>query len=626
MEFLARIIPEKLPSVSSKGLQRAYSGLQKLPDDYLVYYEPLIDPRRPDFLVVNPETGLIAIEIRSWYPGTIAGVTDEEVCLVRDENRCTRVHPLHHARQYLDAIIRRVQDTPLFSSLLSNPEDPRSDPCFPVCHLLLLPNCSRSQLTSHSLGDLSGFFPSPHTLCREELLAMEQWESDRLVTFFRSLTPPQTDQPLTVDQIRLLRVVIHPDILIDHPSVQEKILQSPSHVGKIRLLDFQQEQTVYQMRQGHQIVVGSAGTGKTTILAARARILHRNPEIRILLLCYNTVLSEQLRRILSGHPRITVFSFDEWAEHQGVPRNRDPEGDESDTDLGSRVYQQISSKGGDFQAYDAVLVDEAQDFDPAWIRSAHQALKDPENGDLLIVSDGYQGRFAPGGVSWKELGINARGRISHQVPELANNYRNTREIQGIARLFLGTCPGESGIPEGGGLLPVLTPRSGLKPLLVWNTSHVNQGEYATFLVRRLLGSLKSAQYLSGLRPDDISILYPYADEQDHRVLIRMIADLSRFCPVQWVAENSYTHSRIHLPGVKIHDSRTIKGMQYRAVMVLFAEYFDKYLINPDLTADRHLLYVALTRPVDFLTLQYTEKTPVIRMILDSGEVDEFIGK
>jgi hypothetical protein len=52
--FVALMIPDRLPSGSSKGEQRLFAILQKLPDDYIVYYEPVISDRYPDFLVIAP--------------------------------------------------------------------------------------------------------------------------------------------------------------------------------------------------------------------------------------------------------------------------------------------------------------------------------------------------------------------------------------------------------------------------------------------------------------------------------------------------------------------------------------------------------------------------------------------
>ena len=624
--FLAIIIPEKISDTISIGVQRALLGMRKLPDTYLIYYEPLLDSQRPDIIIISPELGLLIVEIRTWYPGTITGVSDEEI-QIHDDCQRSEIHPFLHAQDYLKIISRESRKHPVFSSLLIQANN-RDEFCFPTGYLLLLPNCTISQLSAHHLCDLHSFFNPEHTICREMLKEMERWDADDLIPFLRSCTSSAKNPPhLNDDQIRYIRGVIHPEIVLSHKKIQNSTLKPGDNRESLLILDYDQEKHVYQLKQGHQIIYGAAGSGKTTILKVRAKILHNHTDFsRILILCNNNVLSEQLQSEFSEYSRIKIYSFDNWAYIQGITRKNADKIGESDNEFGDRLYQHLHLCAGDYQAYDAVLIDEGQDFTASWIRCAREALKDPEHGDLLIVSDGNQNRNGPGDTSWKELGVHAYGHISHHELDLKHNYRNTKEIQNLARLFLYTDENAGKEREELEHLLSLKGRSGLKPLLVWNTSHIHQGEYATYLVQRLLGSLKSVKYFPGMKPDDIGILYPCADEQDKIIIYRMVSELGRFCPVQWVAENNDSYTRIHLPGVKVHDINSVKGMQYRAVLVLFSEYYDRFFKVNNLQTDRNLLYVTLTRPLDFLTMQYTEKTDSIKKILTSGDVDQFIGK
>ncbi|MFH0967502.1 MAG: NERD domain-containing protein, partial [Methanobacteriota archaeon] len=106
MRYLAIIIPEKIPSTISKGIQRIFSGLRNLPDDYLIYYEPLINPQRPDFIIISPNLGLLVIEIRNWYPGHISAISEDEI-RIEDDNPRREIHPFVQIRQFLDSIIQR---------------------------------------------------------------------------------------------------------------------------------------------------------------------------------------------------------------------------------------------------------------------------------------------------------------------------------------------------------------------------------------------------------------------------------------------------------------------------------------------------------------------------------------
>ncbi len=61
---MAEMIPERIPSKASKGEQRLFSILSKLPDDCIVHYEALVNRRNPDFIVIIPQYGVLIIEVK----------------------------------------------------------------------------------------------------------------------------------------------------------------------------------------------------------------------------------------------------------------------------------------------------------------------------------------------------------------------------------------------------------------------------------------------------------------------------------------------------------------------------------------------------------------------------------
>lgn len=81
------------------------------------------------------------------------------------------------------------------------------------------------------------------------------------------------------------------------------------------------------------------------------------------------------------------------------------------------------------EPYDAILIDEAQFFAPAWFEIIRRCIK-PKVGHIFLVADPTQG-FIRQGTSWKSLGFEVRGRsfILHQ------SYRTTLEILNFATLF-----------------------------------------------------------------------------------------------------------------------------------------------------------------------------------------------
>ena len=204
-------------------------------------------------------------------------------------------------------------------------------------------------------------------------------------------------------------------------------LRTPSSIAKsrkpklanktnlsVRQLDLRQEQNAKSIGQGHRIIYGVAGSGKTIILIARAKIVSsQNPEANILLLCYNVVLAFYLKQTLAEYSNVNVKHFDGWCKSNQVTRKVDRSSgmweSESDKLLGERMLAALQQGSPESAKYDVVMIDEAQDFHPTWYSCALEGMKDPYDGDLVIVGDGSQGLYSRSKINWKKIGISARG-------------------------------------------------------------------------------------------------------------------------------------------------------------------------------------------------------------------------
>lgn len=87
----------------------------------------------------------------------------------------------------------------------------------------------------------------------------------------------------------------------------------------------------------------------------------------------------------------------------------------------------------DYQAYDAVVVDEAQDLDPASLRMLLGLCKTPSR--FFITADANQSIYGSG-FNWSDVheSLKFQGRTS----VLRTNYRSTREISEAAQSYLST--------------------------------------------------------------------------------------------------------------------------------------------------------------------------------------------
>lgn len=64
---MAQMIPETIPSKASQGEKLLFDLLrERLPDNFLVGYEPTIKRLLPDFIILGPAFGLLIPEVKGW--------------------------------------------------------------------------------------------------------------------------------------------------------------------------------------------------------------------------------------------------------------------------------------------------------------------------------------------------------------------------------------------------------------------------------------------------------------------------------------------------------------------------------------------------------------------------------
>ena len=109
--------------------------------------------------------------------------------------------------------------------------------------------------------------------------------------------------------------------------------------------------------------------------------------------------------------QITVSNFHHWlTSHLKTPIERLAE-----------LLEKIERKEAIIPTYDAVLIDEGQDFEPEWLKLITRVLN-PSTQSLLLVEDRAQNIFRRKTSFAQDIGLDFRGRSR----VLSINYRNTR--------------------------------------------------------------------------------------------------------------------------------------------------------------------------------------------------------
>lgn len=191
---------------------------------------------------------------------------------------------------------------------------------------------------------------------------------------------------------------------------------------------------------------GPAGSGKTMI-AIRAAMDAATKGGRVLYLCYNRVLAEWLRSKWAPPRNLAIKHFHalcrEYAAEAGI-RFAPPDDDSEAAkafwgEQSSGILDQAATKLGDGRAYDAVFVDEAQDFHQDWWIPIELLLK--EGGRLYLFHDPLQSGVYGHGELYP-------ANFPPPVP-LSVNCRNTRRIAALCgKIVDRDAPGFKHSPVG----------------------------------------------------------------------------------------------------------------------------------------------------------------------------------
>lgn len=613
---MAEMIPDRLPSRSSQGEQRLFAVLQRLPDDWIVYYEPVIGERYPDFVIIAPDMGILVIEVKGWNPNEILGGDRQTIRIRHRGIERNEVHPVRQARNYQNNLQDECRKHSETSSLLLHTNGKHKGRfLFPFGHFAVLSNITSGQLSGHLLGNLTPLFPPTKVLPRDRLLGWDDLSAKEIEEQIRAFFNPFWRMPrMTPRQVDLLRGIIHPEIRII----------SQYDPAQLAILDLRQERHALEIGRGHRIVYGVAGSGKTVLLIARAKLLSQQmPDAEILVLCFNVSLAAYLRDVLNSCYNVCVQHFDGWAKDNNIVRRKAADGESTETNasLGKRLRNRLQDGHGDSRRFTAVLVDEAQDFDGTWFECIREAMADPDDGDLLIVGDRQQGIYGAESIVWSSVGIKAVGRSIHSAFDLDKNYRNSREILELAASFAQDQ--EELAEDSFGVVQVDPAKSlratTIRPILVQARSRRHECQRAKAIVETLLNgkSFRDVRFSEPLSPSQIGILYPWMPKDEVPLMQEFLKETETLAPVVWLKEDD--RDRVGEAAIKVQTIHSSKGLQYRAVILLWADRLPRHFPDTDPTEDPKLMYVALTRPEDYLFVTHSGPSSFIDRIRNSGK-------
>lgn len=591
---MATIIPS-LTTITrmTRGERRFGRRLESLlEEDYLVWYDiPLGRQRRyPDFIILHPARGLLFLEVKDWKIETIRSITPESVVIDTQEGRKTDNNPLAQARQCAFAAIDQLKRDP---QLTQSDERYKGKLCFPYGHGVVLPNITRKQWNQAiPEAEQETLLPAQRVICKDEMLTTTDPEvfQQRLWNMFDY----RFGEKLSVPQIDRIRWQLFPEVRIAAPT-QDLFDDNAAKDGEsdeslmpdiVRVMDLHQEQLARSMGDGHRIIHGVAGSGKTLILGYRCLHLARAISKPILVLCFNITLAARLRCFIAEKglsDKVKVHHFHEWCGLQLKTYQVDllPGKQPIWERQVESVIQAVDLSHIPRAQYSAVMIDEGHDFEQAWLKLVVQMI-DPDTNSLLLLYDDAQSIYQKGSLKFplSSAGVQARGRTTI----LKLNYRNTREIltfaYDFARDFLEAQDAdEDHIPL---IAPEVAGVSGPKPAFRGFSSAQTEANYLVRCIEKWRNQ--------GTELNSIAVVYTgNAQGRFFHEALRK-ADIPSRCLQQSADKHRYDPS---IDEVVLLSRQSSKGLEFDTVILcgLGALPDDE----EHLAQEARLLYVGMTR-------------------------------
>lgn len=682
---MATIIGNLRPD-ATKGEQAVFGLLNRLPNSYLVWPELNIHDKYPDFVVVHPRLGVAVLEVKDWVE-IVEANAETFIVRTRQGDERAETNPLRSVRDKTLAIARRLEAKP---ALLHATGPHQGKGKVPWAYALIFPNLTR--MTLFQLGDLI----EPQQLIGHDDLQYENLEPylDRLPWRFRVAL-----SDLEIDEVR---AALYPELTITHSktgtplgivdTLQERAAKeglfevaatTETTPGPHSTAHLESELTPEGRRVARDPIVrlirGVAGSGKTLVLALRARYLTQmHPDWRILVVTYNRSLTQDLRRRLADlNSNVSVANFHQlchqWLEtcdlwHSSPAGDmrgrithilqRNPElsdkfepgflleeitwmketgavtreeymnvtrtgrGVALQRDDRERVYAIYTAYEENLRAYrqmdwadvplltlraihdgllpndsfDAILIDEAQDFAPTWFQVLRNILN-PQTRVIFMAADSTQRIYRK--FTWRALGFNVVGR-SRILPR---SYRSTYQIMRTAFELLRDNEDlhrELQEDDEELLNAELDPkwmRHGDYPVLKQFANVVEEYDFMLAEIRRLLDE--------GCAPGEIAILHRKKWGVDrYRGKLK-----NEGLPVESLQDATGTR-------IVVDTMHATKGLEFRVVFVCGLQD----LFNPDtplpsaqqttfITSELRLLYVAITRARGQVYLHHQKTLP-----------------
>jgi len=406
---MAKLIPEvSVTDIITRSERDVAVALTDLPDEFLVFHSyPWIRNNGTrlykgeiDFLIFNRKTGgLLVLEVK----GGAIGYEPVSGRWYSESNKKYLIkNPFEQASESMFTIASRIKKS-VFPTLDHIP--------FPHGYAVVFPDCDYT-------GDV------PPGADRSILFTWK--DLPRLGKGLISVLDAWSGKPqiFSPDNVAKIREAILPEFKLI-PVASRRVAQDEEVL--LRLTE--QQQIILDMlaNRPQALVEGVAGSGKTLLAMEQAKRFAAQGR-RVLLTCYNKRLAEWLSKsvpeqlknnIKIRHFHGLAYDLCRAAEIEfSIPENED----EADKYWRQQIPEMmLVAASSQSQLFDAIVVDEGQDFLPEWWGALHCLNDGGPEGKFYVFYDPAQNLYS---------GAQFKPPLDSKPYPLPHNCRNTRLIAG----------------------------------------------------------------------------------------------------------------------------------------------------------------------------------------------------
>ncbi|MGQ0670456.1 MAG: AAA family ATPase [Actinomycetota bacterium] len=407
---MARMVPFPMLPTESSAERRLYEGfLEQLDDAYVVYHSVdwmLTGPRGPsqgeaDFVIAHPEDGVLVLEAKG---GGLAydPATGRWSQSGRGGSHPLDEDPFHQARDEMHSLVEILSAQPGWARWrpsygygLAAPDGRYERDAHPGAPAAVVIDRDDMDRLADRVGEIQR-----HWRREGRRFGAEGMEALALALGYR--------------------VEIRTPLKLEFHEEDKKIVELTNDQAWI---------LAFVANRGRAAVTGPAGSGKTLLaidLAKRLGLAGR----RTLLTCFNKRLAGYLRESVRGTPHVDAAHFHDLCVRMAGEAGLELPAPSEESDRSPyfehelpRLLEEAARKLG--PRYEAIVVDEAQDFREWWWPALLALHEDPDEGTLYVFADDNQNLY--GGTLPVAPDLHC--------PPLPSNLRNTKAIHEFVSVF-----------------------------------------------------------------------------------------------------------------------------------------------------------------------------------------------